>query len=254
MSELTIWGQLVNDGLSPCGAAGLMGNMDAESAMRANNAQDGMTSMSDADYTDAVDIGSYDRFVNDAVGYGLIQWTYWSRKAALLAFARERGASIGDEAMQVAFCLQELRQDYRDLYNYLCRTDDYYEAASRVCTQYERPAVNNISVRAISAKKYLDRFGGTAAVLPETDQSAEPNEASVKWRANVPTMATLCQGFGGTQVTLLQRLLLSWGYTVTVTGIFDAETDTAVRAFQADNNLESDGIVGRMTWTALLAG
>lgn len=250
MSEQTIYISLVTAGMTPQGAAGLMGNMSAESAMRANNSQDSY-GWSDEDYTAAVDNGTYGHFVRDAIGYGLCQWTSHTRKAALLAFAVERGASIGDEAMQVDFAVRELKSDYPGLWAYLCSTDDWYEAAARVCREFERPAVNNIAVRAGHAKEYFETYNGMEI---SGEQEPAPAPIKAKWTADMPQMATLCQGFGGTQVTLLQRLLLSWGYTVTVTGIFDAETDTAVRAFQADNNLESDGIVGRMTWTALLAG
>jgi len=37
-----------------------------------------------------------------------------------------------------------------------------------------------------------------------------------------------------------------------VDGIFGPKTDSAVRAFQADESLAVDGIVGKNTWTALL--
>jgi peptidoglycan hydrolase-like protein with peptidoglycan-binding domain len=37
-------------------------------------------------------------------------------------------------------------------------------------------------------------------------------------------------------------------------GVFGAETERAVRAFQTENDLTVDGIVGRNTWQALLNG
>jgi peptidoglycan hydrolase-like protein with peptidoglycan-binding domain len=37
-----------------------------------------------------------------------------------------------------------------------------------------------------------------------------------------------------------------------VDGIFGPDTEAAVRAFQQDENLSVDGIVGKNTWTALL--
>jgi hypothetical protein len=39
--------------------------------------------MNDASYTVAVDNGSYTNFTHDSAGYGLAQWTYWSRKQGL---------------------------------------------------------------------------------------------------------------------------------------------------------------------------
>ena len=44
----------------------------------------------------AVDNGSYANFVNDRVGYGLAQWTFWSRKEGLLKFAKQKNKSIGE--------------------------------------------------------------------------------------------------------------------------------------------------------------
>jgi peptidoglycan hydrolase-like protein with peptidoglycan-binding domain len=37
-----------------------------------------------------------------------------------------------------------------------------------------------------------------------------------------------------------------------VDGIFGPKTEAAVRAFQSNENLTVDGIVGKQTWTALL--
>jgi hypothetical protein len=39
-----------------------------------------------AEYTRLVDERAYPDFVNDKAGYGLAQWTFWSRKQALLIF------------------------------------------------------------------------------------------------------------------------------------------------------------------------
>lgn len=72
MSNRTIYDTLRAAGLTAEGACALMGNMAAESTMKANIAQRGMTHMSDADYTAAADNGMID-FANDSVGYGLCQ-------------------------------------------------------------------------------------------------------------------------------------------------------------------------------------
>lgn len=47
--------------------------------------------MTDASYTAAVDGGTYTGFVRDCAGYGLAQWTYWSRKQGLFNFAKAAG-------------------------------------------------------------------------------------------------------------------------------------------------------------------
>ena len=68
-----------------------------------------------------------------------------------------------------------------------------------------------------------------------------------------PSANVLKRGSRNSAVLFLQKLLLSFLYPITsLDGIFGAETESAVRAFQNENNLDVDGIVGRNTWNALL--
>ena len=55
-------------------------------------------------------------------------------------------------------------------------------------------------------------------------------------------------------VKTLQYLLRARGHTVTVDGIFGPKTDAAVRGFQQQKGLAVDGIVGPVTWRALVSG
>jgi murein L,D-transpeptidase YcbB/YkuD len=66
-----------------------------------------------------------------------------------------------------------------------------------------------------------------------------------------PPLPTLYFGGSGVAVRILQRLLVSNGYAVRVDGVFGALTETAVKAFQNQQNLGADGIVGQRTWRAL---
>ena len=82
-NEKIIWDYLKAKGLNDYGTAGLMGNLFAESALNPKNLQntyEKSLKLTDAEYTKKVDDGSYTNFVNDKAGYGLAQWTYWSRK------------------------------------------------------------------------------------------------------------------------------------------------------------------------------
>ncbi len=67
-----------------------------------------------------------------------------------------------------------------------------------------------------------------------------------------PSANVLRRGSKNSAVLFLQKLLLSYLYPITsLDGIFGAETERAVRAFQTENGLSADGIVGRNTWNAL---
>lgn len=157
MSASTIYNQLCLCGMSPVGACAMLGNMMAESGLQSNIAQRGMTGMSDEAYTRAADNGTIG-FSTDAVGYGLCQWTYCTRKAGLLSFAKQRGRSVGDEDTQVRYCIKELQDDFNALWQYLRKTDDIDEATDRICAEFERPAVNNFMTRRDHAKRYYNEF------------------------------------------------------------------------------------------------
>ena len=141
-TERTIWNYFRCKGFSPAGVAGLMGNLYAESGLNPQNLQntyEKRLGLTDAEYTAAVDSGSYSNFVRDSAGYGLAQWTYWSRKEAMLNYARKTGASIGDLMMQLDFMFQELK-GYVAVFQVLRTARTVKEASDIVLTKYERPA------------------------------------------------------------------------------------------------------------------
>ena len=172
MTAKEIYLHLLKSGLTSYGACALMGNLKAESGLKANNAENGRTSLSDYDYTAAVDNGTYTAFVTDAIGYGLAQWTYWSRKQSLLAFSKSRGCSIGDCAMQLDFCLKEIKERYIRLFNELCSTKDLKQATADVCTIYEKPAVNNIGTRYKYAQQFYTEFVNSKEETALTENEA----------------------------------------------------------------------------------
>ncbi|MBE9216482.1 peptidoglycan-binding protein [Plectonema cf. radiosum LEGE 06105] len=58
---------------------------------------------------------------------------------------------------------------------------------------------------------------------------------------------TLSRGMNGTDVERLQKDLSARGYELAVNGNFDESTENAVKAFQEDNGLTVDGVVGAET-------
>ncbi len=62
---------------------------------------------------------------------------------------------------------------------------------------------------------------------------------------------TLKSGMTGEDVRWVQERLKELGYTVTVNGTYDSTTIAAVKAFQTQNALTSDGLAGQQTFTML---
>lgn len=139
---LYIWNFLKSKGLNDYAVAGVMGNLWAESALRPNNLQNSFErklGMTDKGYTKAVDDGSYKNFIHDKAGYGLAQWTWWSRKQALLYFAEKKMRHIDDLQMQLDFLWEEL-QAYPDVLKVLKTAQSVRQASNAVLTGYEKPA------------------------------------------------------------------------------------------------------------------
>ena len=175
-NEEKIWNFLKGKGLSAYGVAGLMGNLYAESALNPQNLQntyERKLGLTDAEYTAAVDSGSYSGFVKDSAGYGLAQWTYWSRKEALLEYVKAAGASIGDLETQLCFLYKELSKSYSSVLAVLKKATSVKEASDVVLTKYERPADQSESVktkRASYGQKYYDKYAKAAASPEPTTQ------------------------------------------------------------------------------------
>ena len=161
-----IWDCLISAGLTPAGAAGLLGNLQAESGLNPQNLQNSFEKklgLSDQDYTAAVDCGAYGSFVTDGGGDGLAQGPYRSRTAALRACAKARGRSVGDLDTQAGYLLQELQSLFPAVLRLLRATDSVREASDCVLLQFERPAnqsADNCARRAALGQGFYDKFAG----------------------------------------------------------------------------------------------
>ena len=143
MTESEIFEYLVKKGLSIEGAAGLMGNIMAESGMRANNVQNSYENKvgSDVEYTSKINNRTYskEQFCSDSCGYGLCQWTVYNRKLNLYEYADSVHQTIDSTKMQVDFLLEELNDYYRRVLNVLMISNNIKECSDIVLTQFERP-------------------------------------------------------------------------------------------------------------------
>jgi hypothetical protein len=180
-----IWNFLIGKGLNAYAAAGLVGNLYAESGLKSNNLQNSYEKSlgyTDETYTAAVDSGKYTNFVKDSAGYGLAQWTYYTRKQALLDFAKAAGASIGDLATQLNFLWKEL-QGYTAVINVLKSAKSVAEGSNVVLLQFERPADQSAaaqSKRAAYGQTYYDKYAGTSTSAPAPTPASSALPYTVK--------------------------------------------------------------------------
>lgn len=234
MSERTIWLFLADKLGNEYGAAGLMGNLKAESGLVSTNLQNSYQNalgFSDLTYTKAVDDGTYTNFEKDKAGYGLAQWTYWSRKRDLLNYARKTCRSIGDETMQLEFLMQELQKSFKAVWDTLRTAKSVKEASDIVLTQFERPAnmtAANKVRRADIGQKIYDTY-------------------ATKYKMVRVELPVLKKGAKCEAVKALQTLL-----GIEADGSFGGATDRAVKEFQKKKGMTPDGSVEAATWSALL--
>lgn len=249
MSKQEIYNHLRKGGLTREGALGMMGNWQCESGLEPNRLQGDFSPYRtlSKDYVRRIEDFSLSRdgFARDAKGFGLAQWTYFSRKEALWDMWHKSGLSIASAELQCKFALYELQNDYSGLFSYLCKTNDLYEATARICREFERPAVNNIDARFQAAKTLqyeLDLDGSDA-----DPQEEEPTES------HALTLPDLQIGSTGDAVVLLQAALNVRGYDCgSYDGIFGAKTQSALNNFKRDNGLDTDGKADAQTWAELL--
>lgn len=161
------------------GVAGLLGNLNAESNLIAANLEVskrtrlGYTSMG---YTEAVDSGAYKSFATDWAGYGLAQWTDSTRKKNLLAYARQKSASIGNRKMQAEYLMSELETRFTAVLSILKNAKSVREASDAVLLRFECPADTGESVRqrrAAFGDSYYQKFAN-ANVVDDKEAASKP--------------------------------------------------------------------------------
>lgn len=178
MTETIIWDFLYKRLGNPYGVAGLMGNLYVESRLEPvflEGSYSRKLGMSSKEYTNAVDSQTYGSFESDSAGYGLVQWTYSSRKKGLLEFAKSHRQSVGDLNTQLEYLWKEL-QTYKTCLNTLKSAVSVKQASDIVCERYEKPADQSEKGKQNRAKYgqvYYDKYAGTKSekrVVVTTDR------------------------------------------------------------------------------------
>lgn len=185
-----IWNFFLDEGFSIYGIAALMGNLSAESGLDPKNLQNSCEkrlNYTDAEYTAAVDNGTYKNFTYDGAGYGLPQFTFPSRKEAFYKYAKAAGKSIGDLETQLLFMVKEMKKDFKSVYSALKTASDVKTTSDLVLKKYEAPKDQSDAVkrkRAEYGQEYFNRFSGAGEKKGEINMSIMVGSARIDERGN----------------------------------------------------------------------
>lgn len=182
--EKLIWDYLLDKLGNEYGVAGLMGNLYAESHLWPDIVQGDIPhSNYSVNYTAQVDagtIGEYD-FVHNGPGgggYGLAQWTYWSRKQDLYDKWKSGGyTSIGSIDLALDYLWWELNARFSGVVSVLKNATSLREASDKVLHDFENPADQSTAAeerRVAYGQVYYDKYAGGVVPDPEDPDAPTP--------------------------------------------------------------------------------
>lgn len=127
-------------GLGAMHASAVMANFKAESGFSSDNLQNenNVITHHDPDYV-------YD--VNDEKGYGIMQWTFWSRKQGLLNQAKSMGLQPKDLNAQLAYFRTEMNTLYKIQWNEFKSKTTLADSTDYFLKELESPKDNNSEER-----------------------------------------------------------------------------------------------------------
>lgn len=229
-----VWVYLRGQGLSQAAAAGIMGNIEAESNYRPNNLENGANrkaDISDEDFTALVDSGiigrdefaqseTYGLYSGGMYGYGLAQWTWYTYKEDLYDFAKDRGAGIGDLEMQLDFLLYSAGQkpklaDYKDASDVVAATVQFHNVYEN-----SNSTAAMISDRVQRALDVFAKYGDATVEFPRPEKYAAGRFRDVTaadWFASAVADAYelgLMDGVSGTEFDAMGSVTLAQAITM----------------------------------------
>ena len=180
--EKQIWDALNADIQNDYGVAGLMGNLYGESSLWPGRVENDFTSgySISQQYTQAFQNGqvSREQFRYNTVppqvqgygpGYGLAQWTFWSRKYNYWDYqnAGQHGQA-GTVGFECWFLLWELQNDFSSTYNVLKNATSVNEASDYVLEHFENPDnwQSYITIRRQYSQNLYDEYHGSPPTPP----------------------------------------------------------------------------------------
>lgn len=236
LSEKQIWDYLKKKIGNDYGVAGLIGNLYAESGLNPKNLEgtyEKKLGCSDEEYCTAVDNGAYTNFIKDSAGWGLAQWTWWTRKQALYNFAKSQNKSIGDLNMQLNFLFKELSKSYKSVLDTLKNAKSVLEASNAVLLKYECPYDQSVTVqnkRASYGQNYYNKYatGGNKEGESVMGYKTCKKGVAVKLSTHFNSTEFDCHGSGCCSQTLINETLVEYlekirehfGKSITITSAY----------------------------------
>ena len=213
-NETYIWKRLKEAGYSDVAAAGIMGNLQHESGLRPNNLQNAYEikfGMTDEEYTEKVNSGEYSfkQFVYDKAGYGLAQWTYWSRKQAMY---NDCFPTIGSLEKQTNYLIKELSW-YTSLQAVLSSAKTIRECSDAVLHLYECPGDQSERIELIRYNYAVEIFNR---------QTGSETKDFYTWQLNAYKVLDNAKAFLKT-VKGGFLALKDNGYYIVCVGVYDSE-------------------------------
>lgn len=160
--ETEIWERLAPVINNDYGTAALMGNLQAESGLIPYRLQGDFTTgyVNSLRYTENVNNYSYtkNQFINDSQGYGLAQWTYFTRKQNLYEFLPISSYSIGSLDRQIPFLINELQTGYPTVWNALRNATNIRTPSNAVLHDFENPSDQSEAVEIARAQNGTDIY------------------------------------------------------------------------------------------------
>lgn len=181
-----LWNGLMQIIGNEIGVAALMGNIYAESGCTPYACQPSRPYSTCATYIDNVDnhrisewafvhrgTSSTGGVAGGQGGFGLCQWTYYTRKQNMYNEWENSGVSIGDINFQIDFIDWELNNTHTGTLTALQNATDLDDATNYVLFNYEGPKDKSTDVqdtRQNYAQQIYDKYAGTTPVEPPTPQ------------------------------------------------------------------------------------
>lgn len=192
-----IWNDLVDAFGNEIGVAGLMGNLYAESGCTPyacqpsrpydvcmtyiNNVNNHAISENQFVYGGCSSAGGY---TSTQLGFGLAQWTFYSRKQGFYDYVFDHSSNIGNLQDQIDYVIKEIT-DNSDWYNAVTQATDLDTVSDYLMLNFENPQDKSIEakkVRRSYSSDIYDEYNGTVPVEPvnpqppSTDYSPIPRE------------------------------------------------------------------------------